>query len=51
VIERFQSHGEQVEPGAPQTLSSKVAAELARWSKVVNEARLAPHEFRLAASD
>jgi 2-methylaconitate cis-trans-isomerase PrpF/tripartite-type tricarboxylate transporter receptor subunit TctC len=51
VIERFQSHGAQVEPGTPQALSSKVAAELARWSKVVHEARLAPHESRLAALD
>jgi tripartite-type tricarboxylate transporter receptor subunit TctC len=51
VIERFQSHGAQVEPGTPQALSSKVAAELARWSKVVNEARLAPHESRLVALD
>jgi 2-methylaconitate cis-trans-isomerase PrpF/tripartite-type tricarboxylate transporter receptor subunit TctC len=42
VIERFQSHGAQVEPGTPDALARKVAAELARWSKVVKQARLTP---------
>ena len=41
VVERFQSHGAQVEPGTPDALSTKVKAELARWSKVVKQARLA----------
>jgi 2-methylaconitate cis-trans-isomerase PrpF/tripartite-type tricarboxylate transporter receptor subunit TctC len=51
VIERFQSHGAEVEPGTPDALSTKVRAELARWSKVVKLARLAPHESRLATLD
>ncbi|MDB5859555.1 MAG: methylitaconate delta2-delta3-isomerase [Ramlibacter sp.] len=51
VIERFQSHGAQVEPGTPDALSTKVKAELARWSNVVKQARLAPSESRLATLD
>jgi tripartite-type tricarboxylate transporter receptor subunit TctC len=51
VVERFQSHGAQVEPGTPDALSTKVKAELARWSRVVKQARLAPHESRLATLD
>jgi tripartite-type tricarboxylate transporter receptor subunit TctC len=51
VLERFQSHGAQVEPGTTDALSTKVKAELARWSKVVKLARLAPGESRLATLD
>ena len=49
VVEQFQSNGAQVEPGSPAGLAFKVKDELARWSKVVSEARLAPHESRLGA--
>jgi tripartite-type tricarboxylate transporter receptor subunit TctC len=51
VIERFQTHGAQVETGTSDALSTKVAAELARWAKVVKQARLTPHELRLASLD
>lgn len=51
VIERFQSHGAQVEPGTPDALSSKVRAELARWSEVVRQAGLAPQDSRIATLD
>ena len=51
VIERFQSHGSQVEPGTPDALSTKVRDELARWSKVVKQASLTPQESRLASLD
>lgn len=51
VMERFRSHGAQVEPGTPDALSAKVRDELARWSNVVKQAKLAPHESRLAAWD
>jgi tripartite-type tricarboxylate transporter receptor subunit TctC len=51
VIERFRSHGAQVEPGPPDVLSLKVKSELARWSEVVQQARLEPHESRLATLD
>ena len=51
VIERFLSHGAQVEPGTPDALSTKVKDELARWSRVVKQAGLTPHESRLAAVD
>jgi len=44
VMERFHSHGAQVEPGTPAALAAKVEAELRRWSKVVAEGRLAPQE-------
>jgi 2-methylaconitate cis-trans-isomerase PrpF/tripartite-type tricarboxylate transporter receptor subunit TctC len=48
VMEGFRSNGAQVEPGTPEALSSKVRTELARWSGVVTQARLAPHDSRLA---
>jgi 2-methylaconitate cis-trans-isomerase PrpF/tripartite-type tricarboxylate transporter receptor subunit TctC len=51
VIDRFRSHGAQVEPGPPDVLSLKVKSELARWSEVVQQARLEPHESRLATLD
>src|SRR4051812_27029596 len=51
VLERFQSHGAQVEPGTTDALSTRVKTELARWSKVVKLARLAPSESRLATLD
>jgi 2-methylaconitate cis-trans-isomerase PrpF/tripartite-type tricarboxylate transporter receptor subunit TctC len=51
VIERFQSHGAQVEPGTPEALASKVKCELERWSRVVTQAKLAPHEPSLATSE
>jgi 2-methylaconitate cis-trans-isomerase PrpF/tripartite-type tricarboxylate transporter receptor subunit TctC len=51
VMERFRSHGAQVEPGTPDALAAKVRDELARWSSVVKQAQLAPQESRLAALD
>jgi 2-methylaconitate cis-trans-isomerase PrpF/tripartite-type tricarboxylate transporter receptor subunit TctC len=51
VVQRFQSHGAQVEPGTPDALSTQVKAELARWSKVVKQAGLAPQESRLTTLD
>lgn len=45
VMERFQSHGAQVDPDAPDALSSKVKAELVRWSRIVTEGGLAPREL------
>ncbi|MBK6007165.1 4-oxalomesaconate tautomerase [Ramlibacter ginsenosidimutans] len=51
VVERFQSHGAQVEPGTPDALLSRVETEVARWSKVVKQAGLAPSEPRLVTSD
>jgi tripartite-type tricarboxylate transporter receptor subunit TctC len=51
VMERFLSHGAQVEPGDPQALASKVKAELARWSTVVKQAGLATRESRLALTE
>jgi tripartite-type tricarboxylate transporter receptor subunit TctC len=51
VMERFRSHGAQVEPGAPDALAVKVRDELARWSQVVKQARLAPQESRPATLD
>src|SRR6185369_7478377 len=51
VIERFQSHGAQVDPGSPEALSSKVKTEMARWSNVVTQAGLAPHESRQVTLD
>lgn len=51
VIERFRSHGAQVEPGTPDALSAKVRRELARWSEVVKQAGLAPQETRVATLD
>jgi len=51
VVELFQGAGAQVQPGSPAALASHVKAELARWSKVVSEAKLAPQESRVAALD
>jgi 2-methylaconitate cis-trans-isomerase PrpF/tripartite-type tricarboxylate transporter receptor subunit TctC len=51
VIERFRSHGAQVEPGTPDALAGKVKAELARWAKVVAQAGLAPQESRVSTLD
>jgi tripartite-type tricarboxylate transporter receptor subunit TctC len=51
VVGRFESHGAQVEPGTPHALASKVRTELARWSEVVVQGGLAPHESRLVPSD
>lgn len=51
VIERFQSHGAQVEPGTPDALLNKVKTDVARWSKVVKQAGLAPSDSRLVALD
>jgi tripartite-type tricarboxylate transporter receptor subunit TctC len=48
VIERFRCNGAQVEPGPPPALAAKVRDELARWSSVVSQCGLAPHELRLA---
>ncbi len=45
VIERFHSHGAQVEPGTPDALSLKVRTELVRWSGMVAQGRLAPHDI------
>jgi tripartite-type tricarboxylate transporter receptor subunit TctC len=51
VIDRFQSHGAQIEPGTPDALSAKVRAELERWSEVVKQAGLAAQESRVATLD
>jgi 2-methylaconitate cis-trans-isomerase PrpF/tripartite-type tricarboxylate transporter receptor subunit TctC len=48
VVERFQHHGAQVEPGSPGALATKVKAELARWTDVVAQGKLEPHEARAA---
>jgi len=51
VIDRFQSHGAQVEPGTPQALAVKVSSELARWSMVVTRGHLVPHDSPLTTTD
>ena len=51
VVERFQSHGAQVEPGTPDALLRKVQTDVARWSEVVKQAGLAPSDSRLVALD
>lgn len=51
VVERFQGHGAQVAPGTPKALAAKVEEELSKWSKVVTQAQLTPHDQFLNAME
>jgi 2-methylaconitate cis-trans-isomerase PrpF/tripartite-type tricarboxylate transporter receptor subunit TctC len=40
IVQRLQSHGAEVESGAPEALGMRVQAELSRWQAVVRRAQL-----------
>jgi tripartite-type tricarboxylate transporter receptor subunit TctC len=44
VMDRFESHGAWVEPGAPEALRQRVQSELARWGEVVTRSSLMPQQ-------
>lgn len=51
VVERFESHGAQAEPGTADALTQRMQRDLERWRKVVTEAGIGPKEPSLLALD